>query len=105
MPSAKSNSDNRRRAPRAKLAQPVRIRPDDDHYPEEIATTANVSRGGFFFVTSLGHYYVGMGVSVTIGYRPKDPMNKEEAGEIVRIEKVGEDKWGVAIRVLMRTIA
>jgi len=103
MPGSEDQTVNRRHAPRAKLTQSILVRPDDDHYPEEVATTVNVSRGGFFFVTLLAHYYVGMGVRVTLGYRPKDPMNKEEAGEVVRIEKLAENKWGIAIRILMRT--
>ena len=73
------------RPPRAKLSQPVRVRPYDSHYPEEICITQNVSRNGFYFETSLGHYFSGMDVQVTRNFRSGDPMNREEVGDVVRV--------------------
>jgi hypothetical protein len=84
------------RAPRAKLAQPVRLRPYDSHCPEEICVTRNVSRKGFYFETLLGHYFSGMSLSVTRNFRSGDPMTREEVGDVVRVEKLGTSKWGVA---------
>jgi hypothetical protein len=54
-----------RRPPRAMLSQPMRIRPYDSHLPEEICVTQNVSRKGFCFETSLGHYFAGLYVAMT----------------------------------------
>jgi hypothetical protein len=88
------------RAPRAKVAQPARVRPYDSRCPEEICITHNVSRKGFYFETSLEHYIPGMYVYVTRNYHPGDLMSREEAGDIVRVEKLLTGKWGVAIRVL-----
>jgi hypothetical protein len=42
---------HRRSTPRAKISLPIRIRPFDSKYPEEIGTTLNMSRDGLFFVT------------------------------------------------------
>ena len=88
------------RPPRAKIAQPVRVRPYDSHYPEEMCVTQNVSRKGFYFETSLGHYFSGMYVYVTRNFHPGDLMSREETADVVRVEKLNSGKWGVAIRVL-----
>ena len=40
---------NRRRAPRAKLSLPIRIRCLDSNWPEELGWTSNVSREGLYF--------------------------------------------------------
>ena len=88
------------RPPRAKLSQPIRVRPYDSRCPEEICITQNVSRKGFYFETSLGHYFSGMDVRVTRNFHLGDPMNREEVGDIVRVEKLETSKWGVAIRIL-----
>src|ERR1700688_3442689 len=88
------------RPPRAKMAQPVRVRPYDPHLPEEMCVTQNVSRRGFYFETSLGHYFSGMYVRVTRNFRPRDPVRCEETADVVRVERLETGKWGVAIRVL-----
>ena len=96
---------NRRLAHRAKVAQPVRIRPFDSQYPEEVCTTVNVSRGGFYFTTTKVHYFVGLEVQVTRNFQPGDPTNREEMGDVVRVERLKDGKWGVAVRVLLRSKA
>jgi hypothetical protein len=88
------------RPPRAKLSQPVRVRPFDSHCPEEIGVTQNVSRKGLYFETLQGHYFSGMEVYVTRNFNPRDPMSHDEAGEVVRVERLANGKWGVAIRIL-----
>ena len=90
-----------RLTPREPLSEPVRVRPCDTLYPEEICTTANVSRSGLYFVTSASYYYVGMNVVVTLNFGPDDPIHREQIGDVVRIDELDEDKWGVAIRILM----
>jgi len=89
-----------RRPPRAKLSQPMRIRPYSSHLPEEICITQNVSRKGFYFQTSLGHYFAGMYVNVTRNFHAGDPMSREETGDVVRVERLKTGGWGVAIRIL-----
>jgi len=90
-----------RLTPRETLSEPVRVCPCDPLYPEEVCTTANVSRSGLYFVTPTSHYYVGMNVVVTLNFGPDDPIHREQIGDVVRIEGLDEDTWGVAIRILM----
>jgi len=92
-----------RLTPRENLSEPVRVRPCDSQYPEEICMTMNVSRSGLYFVTSINHYCVGMNVIVTLNFGPDDPMHREQIGDVVRMERVGQNKWGVAIRILMHS--
>ena len=91
---------NRRRSARAKMTQLVRVRPSDSHHDAEVCSTKNLSRTGFYFETSLGHYFVGMIVYLTRNFHEGDPISHEETGDIVRVEKLESGKWGVAIRVL-----
>jgi hypothetical protein len=90
-----------RLTPRETLSEPVLVRPCDTVYPEEICTTANVSRSGLYFVTSAKHYVVGMNVLVTLNFGPDDPKHREQIGDVVRVDELDEDKRGVAIRILM----
>jgi hypothetical protein len=90
-----------RLTPRETLSEPVMVRPCDPLYPEEICTTANVSRSGLYFVTPTNHYYVGMNVLVTLNFGPDDPIHREQIGDVVRIDDLDEGKKGVAIRILM----
>jgi hypothetical protein len=90
-----------RLTPRENLSEPVLVRPCDPQYPEEICTTMNVSRNGFYFVTSTEHYFVGMNVIVTLNFGPDDPMHHEQIGDVLRLDRVENNKWGVAIRILI----
>ena len=90
-----------RLAPRENLSEPIRVRPCDPQYPEEVRTTVNVSRNGLYFVTSTGHYFPGMNVFVTLNYRSDDRMHREQIGDIVRLQKLADGNWGVAIRILI----
>ena len=83
----------------------MRVRPLDSHYPEEICTTDNVSKGGFYFTTGKDHYVKGMALQITRNFQPGDPTNKEESADVIRVEQVGEGKWGVAVRILLHSNA
>jgi hypothetical protein len=78
-------------------SQTVRIRPVDSQYSEEIRTTLNVSWEELYFATSIGCYFSGMLVNVTLDYRPNDPANREEQGTVLRVDKLKENRWGVAV--------
>ena len=97
---------NRRRAPRAKLSLPVRIRCVDSNWPEEIGRTSNVSREGLYFETSAKHYleqyFLNLKVGVIRNFQPGDITNREETGQIVRIDGLPNGKLGVAIHILLR---
>ena len=90
-----------RQTPRELLSEPVRVRPCDSQYPEEVCTTSNVSRSGVYLVTSADHYAVGMNVIVTLNFGPDDPKHREQIGDVTRVDRLEGGKWGVAIRILM----
>ena len=83
-----------RLTPREPLSEPVLVRPCDPLFPEEICTTANVSRSGLYFVTPTKHYFVGMNVLVTLNFGPDDPKHREQIGDVVRVERVGRGQVG-----------
>ena len=93
--------NERRQAQREDLSEPVLICPCDPEYAEEVCTTLNVSRNGLYFATTTGHYYPGMNVIVTLNFGPDDAMHREQIGDVVRVDKLDDEKRGVAIRILM----
>jgi hypothetical protein len=101
----KTEIQNRRRSPRAKLSQQVRIRPANSCNPEETCATANVSRTGLYFQTTMSHYYTGMDVLVIRNYQPGEPVTREEVGDVIRVEKLDGGKWGIAIRIIRNSSA
>ncbi len=90
----------RRKAPRVKLPRTIRVRPFDFRLSEEVCKTANVSRTGLYFETSVGHYYAGMNVSVARNFQSDDRMHREETATVTRVERLNDGRWGVAIRIL-----
>jgi hypothetical protein len=101
-----AQTKNRRRAPRAKLSLPVRIRCFGSNWPEEIGRTSNVCREGLYFETSarhyLEHYFRDRKVGVMRNFQPGDLANLEESGQIMRIDNLPDGKLGVAIHILSR---
>ena len=89
---------------RAKIAKPLRVRPSqprDEHF-EDNATSVNASKDGIYFQTRRENYYKGMRVFVTFPFTsPHDPMNCEYVAEVVRIEKLPNNRFGVALHLLM----
>ncbi len=90
----------RRREPRVRLSQRLRIRIPQTGHPSEICTTHNVSRSGLYFVAYSTHYLSGMKVGVIRNFDPDDQMSTEEMGNIVRVDSLSGDRKGVAIQVL-----
>jgi hypothetical protein len=95
----------RRRQPRTNLSQVVRIRRFDPSWPPEYCTTLNVSQDGLYFATSEGHYAPGISVYVTSDFRPDSTINYAMAGVVVRVEKLEDDKWGVAIHIFSPSLS
>ena len=89
---------------RAKIARPVRVRPSeprDDHF-EDLPVSVNASKSGIYFTSRLHSYYPGMRVFVTFPYSsPHDPLNCEYVAQVVRVEKLGNGKTGVAVHLQM----
>ena len=96
-----------RRSRRIRIAQPVRVIPciPRGELFEEIATTANVSREGFYFPTERQQYEVGMRLMVTLPYHsPRAPSDRAYFAQVVRVELLENGQRGIAIR-LLSTIA
>jgi hypothetical protein len=95
----------RRRQPRTNLSQVVRIRRFDPSWPPEFCTTFNVSQGGLYFATSAADYVPGVNVYVTSDFQTDSPMNHAVAGVVVRVDKLEDDKWGVAIHIFSPSLS
>jgi hypothetical protein len=93
-----------RRSRRAKIARTLRVRPSeprDEHF-EDLPISVNASKEGIYFTTRRGTYYPGMRVFVTFPYSsPHDPMNCEYVAQVVRVEKLSNNKFGIALHLLM----
>lgn len=93
-----------RRARRAKIAKQVRVRPSDprdDHF-EDLPVSANASKHGLYFVSRRHNYYKGMRVFVTFPFTSAhDPMNCEYLAEVVRVEALPNNRFGVAVDLKM----
>ena len=87
---------------RVKIARPLLARPSDPKCMEEVQTTLNTSRDGLYFRTRAKHYYVRMRVSVILGYVPTDRCNSTSFGEVVRIDRLQDGSFGVAVQIQVR---
>ena len=95
---------HKRRSRRAKMARSLRVRPSeprDEHF-EDFPISIDVSREGIRFASRKSNYYSGMRVFVTFPYSsPHDPMNCEYVAQVVRVDKLPNGKFGVAVNLLM----
>jgi PilZ domain len=95
---------DKRRYRRAKIAKPLRVRPSeprDEHF-EDLPISINASKEGIFFQTRRSGYYKGMRVFVTFPFSSQhDPMNCEYVAEVVRVEDLPNNRYGVALHLLM----
>jgi hypothetical protein len=87
----------RRRSPRTGLAQFVRVRPADSDFPVEYCDTFNVSWAGVYLKTSAAHYVLGMTLYLTSDFVEADPNREEIMGAVVRIDKLEDGRFGVAV--------
>lgn len=93
-----------RRSRRAKIAKPLLVRPSDprDQHFEDLPVSVNVSKEGIYFQSRRESYYKGMRVFVTFPFSSAhDPMNCEYVAEVVRVEKLSNNKTGVAVHLVM----
>jgi len=94
----------KRRSRRVKIAKPLRVRPSeprDEHF-EDIPISVNASKEGIYFQTRRENYYKGMRVFVTFPFTSQhDPMNIEYVAEVVRVENLPNNRFGVALHLLM----
>src|SRR5580692_11410217 len=87
----------RRVSPRTGLSLLTRIRPVDSAFPAEYFTSVNVSHTGVHFKTSSPRYLLGMEVYVTRDFLVAGPNRAEIMGAVVRIDKLEDSGFGVAI--------
>jgi hypothetical protein len=103
-PAAEIAVSELRRARRAKISRQVRVRPSDprdDHF-EDLPVSANASKHGIYFVSRRPNYYKGMRVFVTFPFSSAhDPMNCEYLAEVVRVESLPKNRFGVAVDLKM----
>jgi hypothetical protein len=94
----------KRRSRRAKIAKPLRVRPSeprDEHF-EDLPVSVNASKEGIYFTTRRSNYYKGMRVFVTFPFvSAHDPMSCEYVAEVVRVESLPNNRFGVAIHLIM----
>ncbi len=95
-------SSDRRRAARASVLIPVRLRPvrfNDGNF-DDVTSTTNVSRGCLNVMTWRDSYYAGMQVLVTY---PFSSSNKntgwEYLGEVVRLNQLPDGRFQVALKL------
>jgi hypothetical protein len=89
----------RRRERRHKGPRHVWIQGTDVHGTavEEIQVMQDYSRGGFFFISSLHCYYVGMRLNVIPSF---GSLNLEFVAEVVRVEPKPKMAYGVGVKLL-----
>lgn len=94
----------KRQSRRAKIAKPLRVRPSeprDEHF-EDLPVSVNASKEGIYFTTRRENYYKGMRVFVTFPFTSAhDPMNCEYVAEVVRVESLPNNRFGVALHLIM----
>jgi len=95
---------DRRKNPRCKFNQLMRIRPsnpDRKHF-EDITVSTNVSRNGAYFHTSEESYEMGMRLFVTMPFsNVPSVINCEYLAQVVHIEPLPNGCQGVGIKLLM----
>jgi hypothetical protein len=89
---------------RAKMSKMIRVRPSDpeaEHF-EELPFTLNVSKHGLYFHTNRTDYHTGMRLFITYPFTfANDPMKVEYLAEVLRADQLGNNRIGVAVRLLM----
>jgi hypothetical protein len=85
------------------MSRKLRVRPSDgdtEHF-EEFPISANISKRGIYFHTSLQSYQKGMRLFVTYPFTfANDPMKSEYIAEVGRVDQLSKDMFGVAIHLL-----
>jgi hypothetical protein len=92
-----------RRSRRINMGLPVRLSPSIPRGElfEEIGTTSNVSREGFYFLAKREHYQEGMRLSVTLPYHfPGDRRDRQYLAQVVRVDLLDDGQCGVAVQLL-----
>lgn len=95
---------DRRDKRRARIAQPVRVRPSEPMQNgfDEVRATINVCRNGLYFDTERDSYKPGMRLFITFPFhRDASAINLEYIGRVVRLDRLANGRVGVAVHLLM----
>jgi hypothetical protein len=98
-----SKASERRGRGRIKMTQQARIRPSEpggDQF-DDIVTTENISRQGFYFLTTRKSYKPKMRLFVTYPYSEgTGSLLSEYLAEVVRIDQRESGQLGIAIHLI-----
>ena len=97
--------EERRRTRRTKVSLRARLQPYNQtaHIPEEIRSTANVSRDGLYFTTKRPSYSVHLHLYVACPYSGSLSDREREVARVVRVEPQPDGQWGVAVLFVRST--
>jgi PilZ domain len=93
-PRPERRRDRRNKAPRQVWIQAMDA---NGKLIEEVQVMRDYSRGGFYFVSSLHCYCVGMRVHVIPAF---GSLNLEFVAEIVRVEPKAKTAYGIGVKLL-----
>lgn len=97
-------SQERRRKPRFKIPQMIRVRPSGPT-PEdfdEVLPTINASKNSVYFCPQNGIFEPDMRVFITYPYAVgPGAINQEFLGRVVRVDELPGNKKGIAVELLM----
>ncbi|HUN61263.1 MAG TPA: PilZ domain-containing protein [Candidatus Sulfotelmatobacter sp.] len=96
--------NEKRLSTRAKFSKMLRVRPSEpkETHFEDLPISVNVSKHGIYFHSNRSDYHKGMRLFVTFPFTfVNDPSNCEYLAEVVRVESLTNDRFGVGIRLLM----
>ena len=94
-----SDGQDRRREPRIQVDRLVYVELADTgtgHF-EEVRCMRDLSRSGFYFITDRNSYQPGMKLHVVPAF---GCLNLEYMGEVVRVEQLPFEEFGIAVRLL-----
>jgi hypothetical protein len=96
---APSDGFERRREPRVQVDRLVYVQATDSKHGqfEEVRNMRDLSRSGFYFTTERDFYQTGVQLHVIPAF---GCLNLEYLGEVVRVEKLSNGEFGVAVRLL-----
>jgi hypothetical protein len=100
---ASVTKNDQRRRPRVRLSCDVRMRPSlpgQDNF-DEILSSENSCRDGFYAATACKHYKRHMRVFVAIPYTTAPgAINRDFVGEILRVDNLPDGRQGIAVQLL-----
>jgi hypothetical protein len=102
-PLATATRTERRRGSRQALPLRILVRPSANlpNDFDEVCTTVNIMRDGFYFFSSLASYRRGMQLIVTwLNSASPDNSSIDFIGKIVRIDSCSRNRWGVAVQLV-----